>query len=86
MALRTLDAPRDLLSRILQTPDLQRVVQGLEPAPHDDLLQDGWLKALDDTREVGGLQDPRDEIARGVERPKGHGQDLLGTLARYECR
>src|SRR5262245_66381640 len=31
MALRTLEAPRDLVSRILDTPDLARVVQSLEP-------------------------------------------------------
>jgi Family of unknown function (DUF6178) len=32
MALRPLEPPRNLLTRILETPDLARVVQGLEPA------------------------------------------------------
>jgi hypothetical protein len=39
MALRTLDAPRDLVGRILETPDLARVVQSLEPAVLQQLVE-----------------------------------------------
>ena len=39
MALRTLDVPRDLLSRILEAPELARVVQSLEPAVLHQLVR-----------------------------------------------
>jgi hypothetical protein len=38
MALRTLPAPRDLVSRILEAPDVARLVQGLAPAVLQELV------------------------------------------------
>ena len=37
-------APRDLIGRILETPDLPRVVQGLEPAVLQQLVQNCGLE------------------------------------------
>src|SRR5262245_5792209 len=44
MALRTLEAPRDLVSRILETPELARVVQRLEPPALHRLVQSCGLE------------------------------------------
>jgi uncharacterized protein DUF6178 len=77
MALRTLGAPRDLVSRILETPDLARVVQGLEPAVLQQLvvrcgLEDcGPIVALATTEQLMRVFDGdlwRAERAGGEER------------------
>jgi hypothetical protein len=77
MALRTLDAPRDLVGRILETPDLARVVQSLEPAVLQQLvlrcgLEDcGPIVALATTEQLMRVFDGdlwRAERAGGEER------------------
>src|SRR5262245_17113232 len=77
MALRTLDTPRDLVGRILETPDLTRVVQSLEPAVLQQLvvrcgLEDcGPIVALATTEQLMRVFDDdlwRAEQAGGEER------------------
>ncbi|HEY7514711.1 MAG TPA: DUF6178 family protein, partial [Vicinamibacteria bacterium] len=72
MALRTLEKPRDLLERILETPDLARAVQSLEPAVLHQLVRrcgledSGPILALATTEQLVRLFD--DDLWR-AERP-----------------